>query len=303
LLPWNANENGLKFSFANCPDEIPGVNRFETPIGSISEMKHWITRLAVLFALSAALPLLIAQSSASDIPPKPNHYFNDYASLVSPKTAQQLDLQLENLERETSNQILVVIYKSLPAGAAVEDFAEAAFRAWKPGQQGKNNGAILFVFVNDRKAWIQTGYGLEGALPDAICRRIVGDELAPRFQAGDYSGGLTAAVNAMIAATKGEYKGTGKTAGEVRQEKADTANGVMNILFFLIVFGLFAFIFFRNLRRGTLLSSGGSGRPGGIWFIGGGGGDGGGFFGGGGGGGGFSGGGGDSGGGGAGGSW
>jgi uncharacterized protein len=267
-------------------------------------MKHWITRLAVFFVLSAVSGLLITRAHASEIPPKPNHYFNDYVSLVTPQTAQQLDQRLENFERETSNQILVVIYKSLPEGAALADFTEAAFRAWKPGQQGKNNGAILFLFVNDRKAWIQTGYGLEGALPDAICRRIIGDELAPRFQAGDFSGGLTAAVDAMIAATKGEYKGTGKTVAQARQQKAVTANGVINFIFLLIVFGLIAVTFFRNLRRGTLLSSAGSARPGGIWFIGGGGG---GFPGGGGsgggGGGGFSGGGGDSGGGGAGGSW
>ncbi len=268
-------------------------------------MKRWIAKLVVFFALVAASGLLVTPAFASDIPPKPDHYFNDYASLVSPQTAQQLDQELQNLERETSNQILVVIYRSLPAGAAVEDFAQTAFRAWKPGQQGKNNGAILFLFVNDRKAWIQTGYGLEGSLPDAICRRIVGDELAPRFQAGDFNGGLTAAVNAMIAATKGEYKGTGKTVAETHRQQSLTFNGVINILFFLIVFGLFAFIFFRNLRRGTLYSGGGSGRSGGIWFIGGGGGGGGGggFSGGGDGGGGFSGGGGDSGGGGAGGSW
>jgi uncharacterized protein len=269
-------------------------------------MKHWT--LVVYFALTAALGLLITQAFAADIPgtpPKPGHYFNDYASLVSPDTAQQLDQKLENFERETSNQILVVIYKSLPGGAAVEDFAQAAFRAWKVGQKGKNNGAILFIFVNDRKAWIQTGYGLEGALPDAICRRIVGDELAPRFQAGDFNGGLTAAVNAMIAATKGEYKGTGKTVGEARKQNAVTAGGVIETIFVLIVFGLIAFTFLRNLRRGTVYSSGGAARPGGIWFFGGGG-DGGGFSGGGGGGdggGGFSGGGGDSGGGGAGGSW
>jgi len=264
-------------------------------------------RLAVFFGFTVVLGLLITQAFAADIPgvpPKPDHYFNDYASLVSPGTARQLDQQLENFERETSNQILVVIYKSLPGGAAVEDFAQGAFRAWKVGQKGKNNGAILFIFVNDRKAWIQTGYGLEGSLPDAICRRIVGDELAPRFQTGDFNGGLTAAVNAMIAATKGEYKGTGKTVGETRKQNAVTANGVIETIFVLIVFGLIGFTFLRNLRRGTLYSSGGAARPGGIWFIGGGGGgDGGGFSDRGGGGGGFSGGGGDSGGGGAGGSW
>jgi uncharacterized protein len=271
-------------------------------------MRNWIVKFAVGFVVFALFGLFVAQafaSDVSDIPPKPDHYFNDYASLVSPQTAQQLNQELEKFERETSNQILVVIYKSLPAGTVVEDFAEGAFRAWKPGQKGKNNGAILFVFTRDRKAWIQTGYGLEGALPDAICRRIVADELVPRFQAGDFNGGLTAAVNAMIAATKGEYKGTGRTVAEAGREKAKSQNDVFDIVFIVIVLGLIGIVFFRNLRRGTLYSSGDSGRPGGIWFIGGGGGDGGGFSGGGGGGGGggFSGGGGDSGGGGAGGSW
>lgn len=271
-------------------------------------MINWIVKFAVSFVVFALFGLFVAQAFASDIsgiPPKPERYFNDYASLVSPQTAQQLNQELEIFERETSNQILVVIYKSLPAGAALEDFAEGAFRAWKPGQKGKNNGAILFVFTRDRKAWIQTGYGLEGALPDAICRRIVADELVPRFQAGDFNGGLTAAVHAMIAATKGEYKGTGRTVAEARQQKAKTGNDVSNIVFILIVFGFIGVVFLRNLRRGTLYSSGGPGRPGGVWFIGGGGGNGGGFSSGGdgGGGGGFSGGGGDSGGGGAGGNW
>ena len=151
---------------------------------------------------------------AADIPPKPPRYFNDFASLVDSQTAEKLNRQLEDFERETSNQLLVVIYPSLPPDAALEDFTQDAFRAWKPGQQGRNNGAILFVFVKDRKMRIQTGYGLEGALPDAICKRIISDELAPRFKTGDFAGGLTAAVNAMIAASRGEYKGVGRTVAE-----------------------------------------------------------------------------------------
>jgi uncharacterized membrane protein YgcG len=138
-------------------------------------------------------------------PSKPERYFNDFASLVSPKVAERLNEQLAEFDRLTSNQILVVIYPSLPAGAVMEDFAEDAFRAWKPGQQGKNNGAILFLFVNDRRARIQTGYGLEKALPDAVCKRIISDELAPSFQQGDFNGGLTAAVRAMIGAIGFEY--------------------------------------------------------------------------------------------------
>jgi uncharacterized protein len=252
------------------------------------------------FAVFGVLVLLAARLLGSDIPPKPAHYFNDYASLVSPQTAQKLDKQLESFERETSNQILVVIYRSLPQGAVLEDFAQDAFRAWKPGQQGKNNGAILFLFVNDRRARIQTGYGLEGALPDAICKRIISDELAPRFQAGDFDGGLTAAVNAMIAATRGEYKGSGRTIAEMHREAAKAGDQITEFGIFIFIVAFILLVFLRNLRRGTMISN--SGRPGGTWYIGGGGG--GGYSGGGGGGnGGFSGGGGDSGGGGASGNW
>jgi uncharacterized protein len=86
---------------------------------------------------------------AADVPPMPPHYFNDYASLIDPQTAQQLDQRLEDFERQTSNQILVIIYPALPEEAALEDFAQDTFRARKPGQQGRSNGAILFVFVKD----------------------------------------------------------------------------------------------------------------------------------------------------------
>jgi uncharacterized protein len=267
-------------------------------------MKKKIAEFLVRVSLLAAFGLLLVHAIASAVPAKPTHYFNDYASLIDPGTAQQLDQRLEDFERQTSNQILVVIYPSLPEDAVLEDFTEDAFRAWKPGQQGKNNGAILFVFVKDRKMRIQTGYGLEGALPDAICKRIISDEMAPRFQRGDFAGGMTAAVNAMIAATRGEYKGTGQTVGEGRSQAGKGGEGALDLIILLVVFGLIGLSWIRAARRGTVYTSRGSRGSGGVWWIGGGGG-GGGFSGGGGGGGGggFSGGGGDSGGGGASGDW
>ncbi|MBV8141739.1 MAG: TPM domain-containing protein, partial [Verrucomicrobia bacterium] len=155
-----------------------------------------------------------------------------------------------------------------------------------------------------RKMRIQTGYGLEGALPDAICKRIISDEMAPRFREGDFDGGVTAAVNAMIAATRGEYKGTGRTVAEARAQANKGQEGTVNLVIFLVVLGLIALSWLRAARRGTVYSSSGSRGSGGIWWFGGGGG--GGFSGGGSGGGGdsgYSGGGGDSGGGGASGGW
>jgi uncharacterized protein len=261
--------------------------------------------LSVSAALLVVFAWLAVQSMAAEIPPKPARYFNDFASLVRPETAQKLNQQLADFERQTSNQILVVIYPSLPADTTIEDFAQDAFRAWKPGQQARNNGAILFMFVKDRKLRIQTGYGLEGALPDAICKRIISDQIAPRFQAGDFDGGLAAGVNAMIAATRGEYTGDGRTVADARTQAQHDQESFWDLLIFLAVFVIIAIPLIRAARRGTLYTSRSRG-PGGTWWIGGGGfggGGGGGGFSGGGGGGGFSGGGGDSGGGGASGGW
>jgi uncharacterized protein len=258
--------------------------------------------LAARLYFLAFLSLFILHAVAADVPPKPSRYFNDFASLVDSQTAEKLNRQLEDFERQTSNQLLVVVYPSLPPDAAIEDFTQDAFRAWKPGQQGRNNGAILFVFVKDRKMRIQTGYGLEGALPDAICKRIISDEITPRFQARDFAGGLTAGVNAMIAATRGEYKGTGRTVGETRGQGQHGQGALLDLIIFLVVLGFIGLSWLRRARSGTVYTSSGSRGSGGIWWMGGGGGGGGGGFSGGGGGG-FSGGGGDSGGGGASGGW
>jgi uncharacterized protein len=262
-------------------------------------------RLLVGAAFFFVIALLALRVAAAEIPPKPTRYFNDFARLVRSETAESLNQKLAAFERQTSNQILVVIYPRLPGDTTVEDFAQDTFRAWKPGQEGRNNGAILFMFAKDRKLRIQTGYGLEGALPDAICKRIISDEIAPRFQAGDFDGGLTAGVNAMISATRGEYTGNGRTVADGRVQAQHRQESFWDLVIFLAVFAIIGISLIRAARRGTLYTGSGSRGSGGTWWIGGGGfgGGGGGGGSGGGGGGGFSGGGGDSGGGGASGGW
>ncbi|MGP8200436.1 MAG: TPM domain-containing protein [Limisphaerales bacterium] len=148
------------------------------------------------------------------IPPAPARYFNDYAQVVNAATADQFNTQLENFERSTGNQVLVAIYPKIQSDSSIDDYTIRVARSWKVGQKEKNNGAVLFVFIADRKMFIQVGYGLEGTLPDAICKQITEYEIKPRFKAGDYAGGLTAGVNAILAATRHEYKGTGTTVYE-----------------------------------------------------------------------------------------
>ena len=249
--------------------------------------------LAALCLLLCLGGSLFAQSNS--LPPKPTRYIADQAGVLDQGTLAQINNQLEQFERDTSNQIVVALYSTLPDDAEVAQYTIDTYNAWGLGQKGKDNGALLMIFVNSRKMFICTGRGLEGALPDAICNNIITQILRPSFRQGDYSGGVQAAVNAMIAATKGEYKGTGRTVDDQNGSDQGIPWGV--IIFFIIIVILSTRYGSSNAWSGPVIYTGGGYRGGGGGFGGGG------FGGGGGGGGGFSGGGGSSAGGGAGGSW
>src|SRR6185437_15260046 len=125
------------------------------------------------------------------------------------------------------DQILVAVFPKMQSDSSIEDYTVRVAREWKVGQKNKNNGAVLFVFVNDHKMYLQVGYGLEGVLPDALCKRIIDEQITPRFRSGDFNGGLTAGVQSIIAATKGEYKGTGQTVAEIQyhSNNSTSSNG------------------------------------------------------------------------------
>jgi uncharacterized protein len=258
-----------------------------------------VSRAARRAAFLAAAFLLVAGGARADrydalIPEKPQRYVTDRAGVFGPGQAEALNARLEQFERDTSDQLLVWIDRKLPEGFTLEDFTVRAAQKWGPGQKKIDNGAILFIFTEDRTARIEVGYGLEGSLPDVTAKRILEDEMFPRFHTGDFGGGIEAGAAAMMAAVKGEYRGSGRTNAERRQRRGNDF-GSFGTCLFILVFLVLPVLFSR--RRGWRTFGGGG------WWTGGFGG-GGGFGGfGGGGGGGFSGGGGSFGGGGASGSW
>ena len=254
------------------------------------------------------------------LPPPPPQYFSDNAHVTQPATQQELNDKLRRFEADTSSQVVVAIYATLPDGQDLNQYCTHLFQAWHVGQKGKDNGVGLFVFIQSRQMFIVTGYGMEGSLPDATCEAIIENDIKPHFKTGDYDGGVTAGINAILAATRGEYHGNGHTAGETNG--ANASNGAVNsqgppiwifyvgAVLLLIIIGIWrahhttyssggrrssswlGFIFqtlFSVLSNVTISSGSGGGGSGGGGFSGGGGG--------------FSGGGGSTGGGGAGGSW
>jgi uncharacterized protein len=232
---------------------------------------------------------------ALQIPPPTGQRVNDFASVLSADTKSRLESNLSTFEKETTTQIVVAIFQSIE-DESVEDFTVRLAEAWKIGQKENNNGVLLAIYIKERRARIEVGYGLEGALTDALSSRIIRNELAPDFKAGNYDAGVEKTVAAIQKATRGEY-----TAKD--EEKPQQTSYIATLIIFVVVWFLIS-----RMSRGPMTIGPYSRRrryndTWGGGYFGGGSGWGGGGFGGGGGGGGFSGGGGSFGGGGASGSW
>lgn len=206
-----------------------------------------LSRVAILLLAGLIAPRAHA---AEVMPPAPPKYFNDFAGVTKPETQDRLNRALEQLEKDTSSQIVVAVFPKMQSDSSLEDYTVRMLRAWNIGQKGKQNGALLAVFVQDRRIRIEVDYGLEGAIPDAIANRIISDHMAPRFRVGDYDGGLNDGVNALIQAAQGEYKGTGTTAAETRSGKPV----LWPLIIFFAMFLLIALRSFRRRGRGTTYS-------------------------------------------------
>ena len=239
--------------------------------------------------------LLISHSFAAEvIPATPGAYFNDYAGVVSKAAASRFNEQLAQFERDTSDQVVVAVFPKMQSDSDIADYTQRVAQAWGVGQKDRRNGVVLFVFVQDRKMFIQVGYGLEGALPDATAFDITERHIKPLFRTGNYEAGLATGIDLICKAIRGEYKGSAKTVAERKGGGAVT--GLLPFIIFVIVLMILSRLF-RKLG-GYGYSSRGGGPvfipSGGGWSSGGG--NGGGFSG-------FGGGGGSFGGGGAGSSW
>ncbi|NND70174.1 MAG: TPM domain-containing protein [Rhodothermales bacterium] len=266
--------------------------------------------LVVLFFFAAVIG---ANAQDIDVIAPSGEWVTDSAGLLSQGERSTLSGKLASYAESSSTQIVVVTIPDL-GGYAASDYATQLGRAWGIGQSDYNNGVVLLVSRDDREVFIATGYGLEGAIPDAVASRIVRNVIVPSFRRGDFYGGISNAVDALVEASRGEY---------VAEDLASDDFPVELLVFILLVVALIVVLVVvftvhknhrdndgnkkRRRRRSPVIIWGDSGHRtgwgGGSWGSGSWG-SGGGFSGGGGfGGGGFSGGGGSFGGGGAGGSW
>ncbi len=158
----------------------------------------WMVLLVLAFGGSAEAQRIPSRPSPSE------GLVIDRASLLSASERQALNQRLVAFDDSTSNQIIVVILPSLD-GADPGQFATELGQHWGVGQGGKDNGVVFLVSTGDREVFIATGYGLEGAIPDAIAGRIVRNIVVPSFRQGQFYAGISRAVDALMAAAEGEY--------------------------------------------------------------------------------------------------
>lgn len=132
-------------------------------------------------------------------------YFTDSAALLPPADLERLQRELEQFEQQTSNQIAVAIYPHAPQGA-IEEFTIHVAERSRLGRKGLDNGAILFLFVAERSARLEVGYGLEDVLTDVEARRILDARLAPAFRQGAYQQGIAATLAAIKDSVRSAYQ-------------------------------------------------------------------------------------------------
>lgn len=190
----------------------------------------------IIFLLVFTFPVL-----AQDSPPRPNppKLVNDMAEMLTASEENALELKLLGYEDTTSTQIAIVTLNSI-GQYDVSDYAIRLAQQWGIGQKGKDNGVLILVSLDDRKQFIATGYGLEGALPDAYVARIRDEFLRPNLKSGQYYQAFDQTTSAIFDLAAGEFKG----------EPISKNQKGISIAPFIVLAFIFFFVILPMISRG-----------------------------------------------------
>ena len=190
----------------------------------------------ILFCFISLVLLLIGlHAGAQQVPaaPNPPRLVNDLAGVMSSAEVDQLERNLVAYDDSTSNQVVVLTVRSLN-DQPIEEYALKVFRDWGIGNKTTNNGILILAAIDDRQIRIETGYGLEGAIPDITANQIIRNDIQPAFRAENYYEGFDNATASVIKAAAGEY-----TAPEGYRDRGDgeglPAGGIVFLIFIIII--------------------------------------------------------------------
>lgn len=186
---------------------------------------------ALFLALLLLFPLFVLAATSF---PAPAGHVNDFAEMLTLQTRQNIEEVLTQFESETGHELAVVTISALGSDQTIETYANELFQAWGIGKKGKDDGLLLLISRDDREMRIETGYGLEGAVPDIEAGHVISDVLVPNFQAEHYDEGVLNAVDRLI-----EDIRNGAPAEPVNPPVVDGIIRVGNLLPFILFFLIF----------------------------------------------------------------
>lgn len=201
---------------------------------------------------STLLMLLMTLSMSAAVPEKPTQKLLvwDYAGIMDPAQVQLLEDSLEYFSRTTSNQIVVMtVTNDILDGLSLAEFGQEVGQKWGVGHKGSDNGVVVLIkpktgddAMGKGRAFISTGYGAEGPLPDLLFSKIVDNEMIPHFKENDYAGGVWAALDILKPALQGDFN-TEEYVGD------DAADAVLSIIV-LIMIVCFVFVVMKSNNNG-----------------------------------------------------
>ncbi len=201
-------------------------------------MNRIVSFLIIFFTLTGGV-------LSQDYPerPAPPRLINDLAGVLDKQAAAQLENELVSFAQQTSTQIAVVTIPDM-GGYDASSYAFQLAEKWGIGQGDKDNGILMLIQPKTNgvrgEAFIATGYGLEGVVPDAVANRIVDNEMIPYFKQNNYAGGVKAGADVLMEITRGEYTAEGY------MEQSGRSGGIFGGLGMIIII----LIFFVTAIRG-----------------------------------------------------
>ncbi len=211
-------------------------------------MNNMVNKIRYISAFLLILCITV-KVSAQQLPDPmvPLRLVNDFTGFLSEDQQIALNNKLLEFNNQTSTQIYVVTYDDLQ-DYPIEEFANKLAEKWGIGQKGKDNGLIILISPKNRQRGItiQTGYGLEGAVTDALSRRVIEKVIVPEFKQGNYYAGLDSATNVLMSLTRGEFTADNYMKKGGGSDEGGIPGGAIVVL--IILFLLFS-KFFGNRRR------------------------------------------------------
>lgn len=181
--------------------------------------------------------------------PKPEGWVNDFAKVITPEYKEKLNSLIEEIEQKSGVEIAVVTVNSI-APYDEKEYARLIFDNWKIGKKGKDNGVLVFLAVKERRWRIETGYGIEGILPDGLCGEIGRNFMVPYFKEGKYSQGLYYGVEELVRVIAADAHISLNNLENAPLSKVDTSFSFMDLFIIVIILILFIIPIFIGHRYG-----------------------------------------------------